>query len=48
MLLLLVSDEEDLTFMKRAFAMNDKEAIDIMIDRTQLTVVNVTDSISDA
>ena len=41
-------DEEDLTFMKRAFAMNDKEAIDIMIDRTQLTVVNVTDSISDA
>lgn len=41
-------DEEDLTFMKRAFEMNDKVAIDIMIDRTQLTVVDVTASIQDA
>ena len=41
-------DEEDLTFMKRAFEMNDKEAIDIMIDRTQLTVVDVTETIGDA
>jgi CBS domain containing-hemolysin-like protein len=41
-------DEEDLTFMKRAFAMNDKEALDIMIDRTQLTVVDVTETIADA
>ncbi|ALI32264.1 MULTISPECIES: hemolysin family protein [Weissella] len=41
-------DEEDLTFMKRAFEMNDKVAVDIMIDRTQLTVVNVTDTIGDA
>ncbi|TYC48504.1 HlyC/CorC family transporter [Weissella muntiaci] len=41
-------DEEDLTFMKRAFQMNDKVAVDIMIDRTQLTVVDVTASIQDA
>jgi len=41
-------DEEDLTFMKRAFEMNDKEAIDIMIDRTQLTVVDVTETIGGA
>ncbi|MHC8517895.1 hemolysin family protein [Weissella confusa] len=41
-------DEEDLTFMKRAFSMNDKGAVDIMIDRTQLTVVDVTDTIGDA
>ena len=41
-------DEEDLTFMKRAFSMNDKVAVDIMIDRTQLTVVDVTDTIGDA
>lgn len=41
-------DEEDLTFMKRAFQMNDKVAVDIMIDRTQLTVVDVTTSIKDA
>lgn len=40
-------DEEDLTFMKRAFQMNDKVAVDIMIDRTQLEVLDVTATIGD-
>ncbi len=40
-------DEEDVRFMKRAFDMNDKVAIDIMIDRTQLTVIDVTATIGD-
>jgi len=40
-------DQEDLQFMKRAFEMNDKVAEDIMIDRTQLVVVDVTDTIKD-
>lgn len=34
-------DEEDLTFMERAFDMNDKVAVDIMIDRTSMVVVDV-------
>lgn len=41
-------DEEDLTFMKRAFEMNDKVAVDIMIDRTSMTAVDVTTTIADA
>ncbi|MCM0581986.1 HlyC/CorC family transporter [Weissella diestrammenae] len=41
-------DEEDVAFMKRAFEMNDKVAADIMIDRTQLTVIDVTATIGDA
>lgn len=41
-------DPEDLQFMKRAFEMNDKVASDIMIDRTQLSVVDVTASIQEA
>lgn len=41
-------DEEDLTFMQRAFAMNDKVAVDIMIDRTSMTAVDVKTPISDA
>jgi len=40
--------EEDLMFMKRAFQMNEKVAADIMIDRTQLTVIDIQDSIQDA
>ncbi|WP_137601801.1 hemolysin family protein [Paucilactobacillus nenjiangensis] len=40
--------EEDLMFMKRAFEMNEKVAVDIMIDRTQLTVIDIQDSIQDA
>lgn len=41
-------DEEDLTFMKRAFEMNDKVAVDIMIDRTSMTAIDVTTTIADA
>lgn len=41
-------DEEDLTFMKRAFEMNDKVAVDIMIDRTSMTAIDVTTPIADA
>ncbi|MGC8256764.1 hemolysin family protein [Leuconostoc mesenteroides subsp. jonggajibkimchii] len=40
-------DEEDLTFMQRAFEMNDKVAVDIMIDRTSMTIIDVTASIAD-
>ncbi|MGO0155010.1 hemolysin family protein [Leuconostoc mesenteroides] len=40
-------DEEDLTFMQRAFEMNDKVAVDIMIDRTSMTIIDVTSSIAD-
>ena len=41
-------DKEDVIFMQRAFEMNDKVAEDIMIDRTQLAVIDITSSISDA
>lgn len=41
-------DKEDVIFMQRAFEMNDKVAEDIMIDRTQLAVIDITASISDA
>ncbi|MDK1740915.1 hemolysin family protein [Dellaglioa algida] len=34
-------DEEDLTFMRRAFDMNDKVAVDIMIDRTSMVAVDI-------
>ena len=40
-------DDADYVFMKRAFEMNDKVAVDIMIDRTQLDVVDITDSVHD-
>ncbi|MGO1224791.1 MAG: hemolysin family protein, partial [Leuconostoc falkenbergense] len=40
-------DEEDLTFMQRAFEMNDKVAVDIMIDRTSMTVIDVKASIAE-
>ncbi|MGX4592528.1 hemolysin family protein [Leuconostoc sp. JNUCC 76] len=40
-------DEEDLTFMQRAFEMNDKVAVDIMIDRTSMTIIDVTATIAD-
>ncbi|GAO99882.1 hemolysin family protein [Fructobacillus ficulneus] len=39
-------DTEDLTFMQRAFEMNDKVAVDVMIDRTSMDVVDVHDTIS--
>lgn len=41
-------EPEDLTFMQRAFDMNDKVAVDIMIDRTSMVVIDVQDSINDA
>lgn len=41
-------DKEDVIFMQRAFEMNDKVAEDIMIDRTQLAVIDITASITDA
>lgn len=39
---------EDYVFMERAFEMNDKVANDIMIDRTQLFVVDVRSNVADA
>lgn len=41
-------DQEDYVFMQRAFEMNDKVARDIMIDRTQLVVIDITDDIKTA
>ena len=41
-------DNEDVLFMRRAFEMNDKVAEDIMIDRTQLAVIDIQASIEDA
>ncbi|MGM1014532.1 hemolysin family protein [Limosilactobacillus fermentum] len=41
-------DRADVLFMERAFKMNDKVAGDIMVDRTQLTVIDVTEKIDDA
>ncbi|MGZ9841536.1 hemolysin family protein [Weissella confusa] len=40
-------NDADYVFMQRAFEMNDKVAVDIMIDRTQLDVVDITDSVHD-
>lgn len=41
-------DKEDVLFMRRAFEMNDKVAEDIMIDWTQLAVIDIQASIEDA
>lgn len=41
-------EEEDYVFMQRAFQMNDKVAADIMIDRTQLEVLDITTTVKDA
>ena len=38
----------DLLYMERAFKFNDKVAKDIMIDRTQLTVIDITKTVNDA
>lgn len=35
-------DQNDVTYMQRAFALNDKTAHDIMVDRTSLVVVDIT------
>jgi CBS domain containing-hemolysin-like protein len=41
-------EEEDLTFMQRAFDMNDKVAVDIMIDRTSMEAIDVTATLKEA
>lgn len=41
-------EKNDLLYMQRAFDLNDKVAKDIMIDRTQLVVIDIKDSIKDA
>ena len=38
-------DKNDLLYMQRAFDLNDKTARDIMVDRTSLEVVNITDTV---
>ncbi|MDN2454146.1 hemolysin family protein [Lactobacillus sp. UCMA15818] len=38
-------DKNDLMYMQRAFDFNDKIAKDIMVDRTSLDVVDITDSV---
>lgn len=38
----------NLLYMERAFKFNDKVAKDIMIDRTQLTVIDITKTVNDA
>lgn len=40
-------DKDDLLYMQRAFELNDKVAKDIMIDRTRLYVVDITDTVND-
>ncbi len=41
-------EHNDLVYMKRAFAFNDKVAKDIMIYRTQLAVIDITKTVNDA
>lgn len=41
-------DEGEYVLMQRAFELNDKVAADIMVDRTQLTVLDVTATLKDA
>lgn len=41
-------DRDDVLFMRRGFEMNDKVAADVMVDRTQLTVINNKATIADA
>ena len=41
-------DKNDLVYMERAFELNDKVAKDIMTDRTELEVLDVTDNVSKA
>ncbi|APX72014.1 hemolysin family protein [Companilactobacillus allii] len=40
-------DQNDVVFMQRAFELNDKVAKDIMVDRTSLYVVDITDNVKD-
>lgn len=41
-------EHNDLLYMERAFDFNDKVAKDIMIDRTQLTVIDINKIVNDA
>ncbi|WP_367333406.1 hemolysin family protein [Limosilactobacillus sp.] len=41
-------EHNDLVYMKRAFAFNDKVAKDIMIYRTQLAVIDINKTVNDA
>jgi CBS domain containing-hemolysin-like protein len=41
-------EKNDLVYMQRAFELNDKVAKDIMIDRTQLEVIDITSSVKEA
>ncbi len=41
-------DKEDVVFMERAFEMNDKVASEVMVDRTQLSVIDSKATIADA
>lgn len=41
-------DKEDVVFMERAFEMNDKVASEIMVDRTQLSVIDSKSTIEEA
>ncbi|MHA8110536.1 hemolysin family protein [Lactobacillaceae bacterium Melli_B4] len=41
-------EKNDYLYMQRAFDLNDKVAKDIMIDRTQLTVIDIHSSVKDA
>lgn len=40
-------DKNDVVYMQRAFELNDKVAKDIMIDRTRLYVVDITDTVDE-
>ncbi|MFD1455155.1 hemolysin family protein [Levilactobacillus lanxiensis] len=41
-------EKNDLIYMQRAFELNDKVAKDIMIDRTQLVVIDITANVKEA
>lgn len=41
-------DQNDVLYMRRAFELNDKVAKDIMVDRTSLTVIDVTSTVKEA
>ncbi|WP_143462730.1 hemolysin family protein [Levilactobacillus enshiensis] len=41
-------EKNDLVYMQRAFELNDKVAKDIMIDRTQLIVIDITSNVKEA
>lgn len=41
-------EQNDYLYMQRAFQFNDKDAHDIMIDRTQLVVIDITTTVKEA